>query len=160
MSRPSAAAIGMAAFAAAAIGLVFLGDHGTIVALAVLVAIGAVTFASTRAMLATRRGGHGGSLSRQLTVTVAIAIGPLLLALLLLGLLMFVSGRDAALVAVIATFTGVFGVVAANRLSAAVIGDIEAVRDGLMAVGRGERELRSRRAGATNWANSRRRPTS
>jgi signal transduction histidine kinase len=142
MTRLSAAAVGLAAVAAAAIGVASLGDEGTILALAVLVAIGVATVASTRLVLAARRRGRAGPLSRELAVAVAIVLGPLLLALLLLSLLMFVSGHDAALVAVIAIFTGVLGVVAANRLSAAVIADIEAVRDGLIAVGRGERQLR------------------
>jgi len=142
VSRSSASAVVIAALAAGAIGITFLGLPRTLVALAVLVALAGLTAAGTRAALVARRRGSAGPLSRQVAIAVAIVIGPLLVALALLGLLMFVSGHDAALVAVIVAFTGVLGIVAAKRISTAIIGDIETVRDGLVAVGRGDRELR------------------
>jgi signal transduction histidine kinase len=142
MSRSSASAVLAAVLAAAAIGMAFLGLPRTLVALAVLVALAGLTATGTRAALLARRRGSAGPLSRQVASAVAIVIGPLLVALALLGELMFVSDHDAALVAVIVAFTGVLGIVAAKRISTAIIGDIETVRDGLIAVGRGDREVR------------------
>lgn len=142
MNRSSASAVLVAVLAAAAIGMAFLGVPRTLVALAVLVALAGLTATGTRAALLARRRGSAGPLSRQVAIAVAIVIGPLLVALALLGELMFVSDHDAALVAVIVAFTGVLGIVAAKRISTAIIGDIETVRDGLVAVGRGDRDLR------------------
>jgi signal transduction histidine kinase len=142
VNRSSASAVVVAVLAAAAIGMAFLGLPRTLVALAVLVALAGLTASGTRAALLARRRGSAGPLSRQVAIAVAIVIGPLLVALALLGELMFVSDHDAALVAVIVAFTGVLGIVAAKRISTAIIGDIETVRDGLVAVGRGDRDLR------------------
>jgi signal transduction histidine kinase len=115
---------------------------GPLVTLLVLAGIGGATFAAARFAVAARARGRAGALRQQFAVAVAIVIGPLLFALLVLGVLMFVSGHDAVVVAVIVAFTGVVGVVAANRLASAIIGDARAVRDGLVAVGEGERSLR------------------
>jgi signal transduction histidine kinase len=140
MSRTSALAILLAALAAAAIGVSWLGD-GTLVVLLVLAGIGCAAFGVARVAIAARAHGRAGPLGRQFAIAVAIVIGPLLLALLVLSLLMFVSGHDAAIVAVIVAFTGVVGVVAAKGLAAAIIDDAQRIRDGLVAVGEGEREL-------------------
>jgi len=140
MSRRSALAILLAALAAAAIGVSSLGG-GTLVVLMILAGIGCAAFAAARVAVAARARGRAGPLGRQFAIAVAIVIGPLLLALVVLSLLMFVSGHDAALVAVIVAFAGVVGVVAANGLAAAIIADAQTIRDGLLAVGEGEREL-------------------
>ena len=58
---------------------------------------------------------------------------PLLAALVVLGLLMFVSGDDAALVSAIVVCAGAVGAAAAVRLSGAIIDDIASLRDGLTA---------------------------
>jgi signal transduction histidine kinase len=141
MSRRSALAVVVAAMAAGVIGVSSLGRHGTIVSLLVLAGIGGFAFAAARLVVAARVRGRAGPLSRQFAVAVALVVGPLLLALLVLSLLMFVSGHDAAIVAVIVAFAGVVGVAAANQLAAAIIDDARAIRNGLVAVGDGEREL-------------------
>jgi len=138
--------------AAAAVAAATIGGHGTLVTVAVLAAIGAASLVAAQAVVLARSHGRAGPLSRQFAFAVAIVIGPLLLALVVIGLLMFVSGHDAELVALIVVFVGVIAVVAGQRLAAAIMHDVEAVRDGLMAVGRGERELRIATTGSDELA--------
>jgi len=85
---------------------------------------------------------RAGSLSRQLALTVAIAVAPVLVGLLVVGLLMIVSGHDASLVGAIVLAAGILAGVAAKLVAGAILRDVEAIRDGLMAVGRGERDIR------------------
>jgi signal transduction histidine kinase len=112
--------------------------HGA-VTIGVLVAVAVLTVLGTEFVLRARRRGAAGSLSRQLAIVIALVIAPLLVALVVLGLLMFVSGTDAALVALIVVVTGVLGVSAARRLSMAVAADVATIRDGLIRVGEGDR---------------------
>lgn len=133
----AAAGVGVAAV----IGLVFLGAHGTIIALAVLLAVAAATLTGAELIIGARRRGRAGSLSRQFALAVALAFVPLLAALVVLGALMFVSGHDAALVSAIVVCAGAVGAAAAVRLAGAIIDDVAALRDGLTAVGAGAREL-------------------
>jgi signal transduction histidine kinase len=85
---------------------------------------------------------RAGSLSRQLALTVAIAVAPVLVALVVVGLLMVVSGHDARLVGTIVLGAGVLAGVAAKLVAGSILRDVEVVRDGLTAVGRGERDIR------------------
>jgi len=85
-----------------------------------------------------------GSLPRQLALTVTIAVAPVLVALVVIGLLMLLSGHDVALVAAIVVAAGVLAGVAAKLIAGAILGDVESIRDGLGAVGRGEREVKIR----------------
>ncbi|MEA2198353.1 MAG: hypothetical protein QOJ25_2404 [Solirubrobacteraceae bacterium] len=128
--------------AAAAVAVATIGGHGTIETVAVLAVIGAASVAAAQAVVLARSHGRAGPLSRQFIFAVAIVIGPLILALVVIGLLMFASSHDVELVGFIVVFVGVIAVVASQRLGAAIMRDVEAVRDGLVAVGRGERELR------------------
>ena len=82
-----------------------------------------------------------GSLSRQFALAVAIAVAPVLLALVVVGLLMVVSGHAAVLVAVIVIGAGAVAVVAAKLVADGILGDVASVRDGLTAVGAGERDV-------------------
>jgi signal transduction histidine kinase len=133
---------------AVAIGLAFLGARHTAVVLGVLLAIAALTWTGSELVMRRRRRGLAGSLSGQLALAVALVIGPLLVGLLVLGLLMFVSGQDAALVGVVVAVTGVLGLLAAHRLGHAFVTDVGRVRDGLLAVGHGRRDLRLGAPGA------------
>jgi signal transduction histidine kinase len=85
-----------------------------------------------------------GSLPRQLALTVAIAVAPVLVALVVIGLLMLLSGHDVALVAAIVIVAGLLAGVVAKLIASAIIGDVESIRDGLGAVGHGEREVEIR----------------
>ena len=131
-------AVALTAVAAAAT----IGGHGALVTVGLLAAIGAGSLVAAHVVVLARSRGRAGPLSRQFAFAVAIVIGPLLLALVVIGLLMFVSSHDAELVAVIVVFVGVIAVAAGQLLAAAIMRDVEAIRDGLAAVGRGERELR------------------
>jgi signal transduction histidine kinase len=84
---------------------------------------------------------RAGSLSRQFALTVAVVVAPVLLALVVVGLLMVISDHDAALVAAIVLGAGAIAVVAAKLVAGGILRDVEAIRDGLTAVGRGEREV-------------------
>jgi signal transduction histidine kinase len=147
MTRRAVLAVSLAALAAGSIGVASLGGHGAFVTLAVLIGIGGATLAAAQLVVAARARGRTGPLARQFTLAVVIVIAPLLLSLVVIGLLMFVSEHDAAVVAVIVAFIGVVAVVAANRLAAVIMRDIETIRDGLLAVGRGERELQIETSG-------------
>jgi signal transduction histidine kinase len=83
-----------------------------------------------------------GSLSSQLALTVAIAIAPVLVALVVVVLLMAVSGHDATLVGAIVLAAGVVAAIVAKLVAGAILHDVEAIRDGLNAVGRGQRDVR------------------
>ena len=75
-------------------------------------------------------------------MVVAVVIAPVLLGLVVVGLLMVISGHDVTLLAAIVVGSGIFAVVAAKVLAGGILRDVEAIRDGLEAVGHGEREVR------------------
>ena len=59
-----------------------------------------------------------------------------------IALLMFVSGHDALTMAVLLVFAGGLTAYAASVLATVVMRDIDAVGDGVTAVGEGERDIR------------------
>ena len=83
-----------------------------------------------------------GRLGRQFSLGVAIAVGQILVAVVAIAALMFVSDENAVMIAALVAFSGVIAVRAAQLVSAGVLRDVEAVRDGLVAVGEGERSMR------------------
>jgi signal transduction histidine kinase len=85
---------------------------------------------------------HAGSLSRQLALVVAIGAAPVLVALVIVSLLMVVSGHAAMLVAGIVIAAGVVAFLGARLIARGIVEDVAAIRDGLMAVGRGESDVR------------------
>jgi signal transduction histidine kinase len=99
----------------------------------------------TRRPLAARLSGRLraalGSLSHQFALAVAVVVAPVLVALVVVGLLMVVSGHAAVLVAVIVVVAGVLAVAAAKLLAGGILRDVQAIRDGLNAVGRGQRDV-------------------
>jgi signal transduction histidine kinase len=101
-----------------------------------------VSSRSFQAAVASGVRARAGSLPRQFALVVAIVVAPVLVALVVVGLLMVVSGQDAALVALIVAVAGVIAVIAAKLVADGILSDVEAIRDGLAAVGRGEREVR------------------
>ena len=82
-----------------------------------------------------------GSLSRQFALAVAIVVAPVLLGLIVIALLMVVSGHDVAIVAAIVVFAGVLAAIVARLLAGGILRDIHAIRDGLIAVRRGEHDV-------------------
>jgi signal transduction histidine kinase len=82
-----------------------------------------------------------GSLSRQFALAVAIVVAPVLVALVVIAVLMVVSNHQAVLVAVIVVAAGAVAIGVARLLARGILRDINAIRDGLGAVSRGEREV-------------------
>jgi signal transduction histidine kinase len=101
-----------------------------------------VTRASPATAVASRLRRWAGSLSHQFALTVAIVVAPVLIALVIVGLLMVISDRDAILLAAVVAAAGVVAVLAARLLAGGILRDVQAVRDGLGAVGQGERSIR------------------
>ena len=85
---------------------------------------------------------RAGSLPRQFALVVAIVVAPVLVALVVGGSLMVVSDKSAALVAAIVAVAGLVAIVAARLVAGGILRDVQAIRDGLTAVGRGHREVR------------------
>jgi signal transduction histidine kinase len=84
---------------------------------------------------------RAGSLAGQFALAVAIVVAPILVALLVVGLLMVVSGTNVVLLAAIVLGAGALAVAAARLLAGSILRDVASIRDGLEAVGRGEREI-------------------
>ena len=80
--------------------------------------------------------------ARQFALAVAIVVAPVLIALVVVGSLMVVSDRGAALVAAIVAAAGLVAVVAARLVAGGILHDVQAIRDGLAAVGAGQRDVR------------------
>jgi signal transduction histidine kinase len=83
-----------------------------------------------------------GSLSRQVALAVGIVVAPVLIALVVVGKLMVVSDSDAVLLGVIVLAAGAIAVGVSKLVADGMLRDVEAIRDGLRAVGRGERDVR------------------
>jgi signal transduction histidine kinase len=82
-----------------------------------------------------------GSVARQFALTVLLAVAPVLVALVVIGLLMIISGHAVVLVALIVLAAGGVAVAAARLVSGQIAADLDAVRQGLEAVSAGEREI-------------------
>ena len=83
-----------------------------------------------------------GPLRRQFGLGVGIAVGMLLAATIAFSVLMFVSAQDAVLIVATVVFSGLVAVRAAQLFAAQVLRDVETVRDGLVSVGEGRRDVR------------------
>ena len=84
---------------------------------------------------------RAGSLRRQFALVVAIVVAPVLVALVVGDALMVVSQRGVVIVAAIVIGAGLIAIVAARMVAGGIMRDVEAIRDGLIAVGRGRREV-------------------
>ena len=128
----------VALLAALAVGLAD-SWHGALVTVALLAAVGVPALAL--ALIATRNRRRLGSLRRQFALIAAIAAGQLVATAVLFALVMFLSPHDALLAVVVGAFCGAVALVAARLLAGGVLGDVEQIRDGLEAVGDGERNV-------------------
>jgi signal transduction histidine kinase len=95
--------------------------------------------ATAAAVTSLRR--RAGPLSHQFAFVVVIGAVPVLVALVVFSLLMLVSGHVAGLVGVIVVGVGGLALVGSRLIAGGILRDVEAIRDGLMAVGRGEQEV-------------------
>jgi signal transduction histidine kinase len=75
-------------------------------------------------------------------LAVAIVVAPVLIALFVVGQLMVVSQGDAILLAAIVLAAGAVAVLGARLIAAGIQADVQAIRDGLEAVGHGARDVR------------------
>jgi signal transduction histidine kinase len=143
--RASAVLVVAAAVACGlAIGLGYGTRPGVLTAL-LFAGVGAVALAAAHVVAAHRR--RLGGLRRQFSFAVAVASGQVLIAAGAAAVFMFVSHHDAAMVAVLALFVTAIAVRAAQLMAGGVMRDVEAVRDGLEAVGAGRRDVDVRTEG-------------
>jgi signal transduction histidine kinase len=139
--------------AAGAAGLVVGLAYGTRPGLetaSLLVLLG-VFFLGLAHVLAGRRM-RLGPLRRQFGLGVGVAVSQLLAATVAFSVLMFVSTQDAVLIVASVAFAGLVAVRAAQLFAKQVLGDVETVRDGLVAVGEGRREVRLETGGCDEVA--------
>jgi signal transduction histidine kinase len=142
--RRSLAIVAVAAVASGAVVTVIYGAHGGLETALLLGCVGVAGLAvahiaATRRRLLPLRG--------QFAVAVALTVGCILIATIVGALLMFVSGHDAVMVAVITVFAGVLSVRAAELLAGGVLDDVRDIRDGLVGVGEGRRDVRLNASG-------------
>jgi signal transduction histidine kinase len=121
------------------VGAVYAPKDGLLTALYVT-AFGAPVVAAVHLLARRRRA--AGSLSRQFTVAIALTVGLITLGLAAVALLMLVSDHDLLMTALLLAFAGGLTAYATAVLSRGVLDDVEALRDGLRAVGEGRRDVR------------------
>jgi signal transduction histidine kinase len=132
-----------------AIGIGYGGRDGVLMGI-FLLGVGLPVLAAVQLLRRRRRA--AGSLTRQLTAGVIVAVGLVTLGVGAVALLMFISAHDALVMAVLLVFAGGLTTYAIWTLSGGVMDDIEAVRDGLRAVGDGRRGVRIRTGGSDEIA--------
>jgi signal transduction histidine kinase len=82
-----------------------------------------------------------GSLSRQFGIAVGLAIAPVLIALVVFGWLMVISGDAVAEIAAIVIAAGAVAIGGARLFARQIAADVSAIGRGLDAVARGERQV-------------------
>ena len=113
--------------------------HGTVEALVILLALGAIAMAVAE-LLAARR--HAiGSLRRQALLAVVVAVALVLAAVAAFAEVMLVSAHDALIIGLASGFAGLVGIIAGRRVLAGALDDVDRLRDGLAAVGDGRRDV-------------------
>lgn len=123
---------------AAGIAAVY-GGEAALTTLEILVPIGLLTVLAARVLVVRRE--HVGGLRRQVMLSATLVIGQLLVAVALFAWKMLVSQMDVLFTLLVVAYSCLIGLWAARALAARVMGDIDAVRAGLVQVGGGEREL-------------------
>ena len=139
-ARRSLAVLAAAAFAG---GLVMASFYGVVEGLqtaALLAAAGGLMLAMSH-LLAARRSAVG-SLARQFQVGVGLVVGVGVIAISVIATLMFVSAHDAFTMALLLAFAGGLVAYSASLIAGGVMRDIESVRNCVVAIGEGERDLR------------------
>src|SRR6185437_12907192 len=138
MRRGLLLALAAAAVAAGVAGVVY-GHKAGRETVAILAPLGLVTVAATYALIRNRE--RVGGLRRQVLVSGAVIVGQLLIAVALFDWLMLVSHMDVLFTVVAVVYSSLLGLWAAGALGRRVMGDVDAVRAGLTAVGDGSREV-------------------
>ena len=140
-ARSGWAVVTTLALAAAAIVGVADGLPGAAVTFAILLAVGTPTVVTTRAVVARRE--RIGGLRRQAGLLTVLVVGQLAVAVGAFIALMFVSPHDALLTALVVADAVALGAWAAGELGRRSLGDIDAIRAALAAVGDGRRDVRT-----------------
>jgi len=135
--RTGAVAAVVGALGAALVAWLAYDLHAAWLTFVLLAPLGCATVLATGLVLRRRTG-----LRRQAVLLGAIATGQLLAAIGLFVALMFVSGHDALFTVLAAVYSAGLGLWAGRLLSRRVVGDVEAIRTGLAAVGEGRRDVR------------------
>ena len=139
MARGMALAAAAAAVAAGVAGTVY-GHTAGRETLAILAPLGLLTVAATYALVRYRD--RVGSLRRQVLLSAALIVGQLIAAVALFAWLMLVSHMDVLFTVLAVAYSSLLGLWAAFVLGRRVMGDVDAVRVGLTAVGEGSRDIR------------------
>ena len=139
MARGMALAAAAAAVAAGVAGTVY-GHTAGRETLAILAPLGLLTVAATYALVRYRD--RVGSLRRQVLLSAALRVGQLIAAVALFAWLMLVSHMDVLFTVLAVAYSSLLGLWAAFVLGRRVMGDVDAVRVGLTAVGEGSRDIR------------------
>jgi signal transduction histidine kinase len=132
-----------------AVGAGYGAGDGLLTAL-FLLASGAPTILAV--YLLARRRAAAGALRRQLALGIGVTIGLVTLGVGAVALLMFISAHDFAVMAVLLVFAGILTAYSTTVLASGALGDIEAIRAGLRAVGDGRRDVRIRVGGSDELA--------
>jgi signal transduction histidine kinase len=146
--RGKAATVGVlaaGAVAAASVATLVYGPSHAATTAALFAAFGAPVLGASH-VLAGRRA-RLGSLSHQFTAGITLVFGLALAAVGAVCLLMFVSARDGYLLATLLLFAGALALYASVLLARGVKRDILEVRDRLVSVGEGGRDLPPLRTG-------------
>jgi signal transduction histidine kinase len=130
-----ALALGIACAVMAAIG----GAHAVLLTAEILLPLGLVALLLAQAADAGRL--RLRTLRHRFQLGLALALGQLLAALAIGAAVMFVSPHDAWATIGILLFAALIAGRAAQLLSHGVVNDVERLREGLLAVGRGERDV-------------------
>jgi signal transduction histidine kinase len=118
------------------VGLAYNSADGLLTA-AYVAASGAPVVAAVHLLARRRRA--AGSLSRQLTIAVALTVALITVGVGVVALLMLVSDHDLLITALLLAYAGTLAAYATAVLTRGVLDDIGALRDGLNAVGEGTR---------------------
>ncbi len=110
-----------------------------VVAVAILCGLGLAALVAAEGL--ARRRGSIGSLRRQALLAVVVAVALVLATVAAFTRVMFLSNHDALVIALVTAFSGVIGVLAGRRVLAGALDDVDALRDGLVAVGEGRRDV-------------------
>lgn len=113
--------------------------HGAVEALIILAVLGLIALAAAELLAARRRA--IGSLRRQALLASVVAVALVLASVAAFSEVMLVSSKDALIIGLATAFAGLVGVLAGRRVLAGALDDVDALRDGLAAVGEGRRDV-------------------
>lgn len=134
-----------AALTACVITAAVYGGHAAVLLGATLVPVGLLTVGAAEWVRRTRS--RLGSLRRQFLVVALVVAAQLMVVVVLLVAMMSIGSHDAFFTIVVAAYAGLLGAMVGAVISAGVLRDLESVRDGLTAVGAGERDVTFRTTG-------------